>query len=91
MLRFIAKNSRIKLPAKGNLRFLSQTGQMLEKASPPVESTTSKASEPVSQSATEVSSQQFKKRSHTLTKFDKWVLVSAGKFKSIAEIPDTVA
>lgn len=93
MLRFIAKRSTINLPAIENIRFLSQTGRLLEKPSPPAESeakaSESKASEATSKPAAD--GQLFKKRSHTLSNFDKYVLVSSGKFKSKAEVPDTVA
>lgn len=92
MLRFIAKSTTIKLPAVENIRCLSQTAHLLEKDSPPAETTPkAKAPEPASQPAADSTSQQFKKRSHTLSKFDKYVLVSSGKFKTRADIPDTVA
>lgn len=91
MLRLIAK-SATGIRSLENVRFLSQTGRILEKASssPPAE-TKPPATQPASEPAADATGQIFKKKSHTLTNFDKRVLVSTGKFKSIDEVPDTVA
>lgn len=75
-----------------NVRFLSRTCRILEKASssPPAETKPS-ATQPPSEPSADATNQIFKKKSHTLTNFDKRILVSVGKFKSIDEVPDTVA
>lgn len=85
MIRLFAKRSMAGVPAIRSLeqvRFLSQTGRILEKATPstPTESSTS-------QPAGDASGQQKKR---ILSYFDKRVLISTGHYKTIDEIPDNV-
>lgn len=87
MIRLFAKSSMVGLPAfrsLENVRFISQTGRILEKAT-----SSTPAETPASQSASGSPLKPTKKRA--LTNFDKRVLVSTGKYKTVDEVPEDVA
>lgn len=94
MIRLLTKTATARLSSFRTLehvRFVSQTQRVFEKSdatkpsSAPVES---QSSAPPTDA-----SQPWQKKTHhrTLSNFDKRVLVSSGKYKTIDEVPDKVA
>lgn len=90
MIRLFALRATIGFPVRQtieNVRFFSQSNRFLEKIPSPLDTQSS-----VPQSTIDPNKPWQKQSQHrTLSKFDKRVLVSVGKYKSIDEVPDKVA
>ncbi|XP_055321373.1 UPF0389 protein GA21628 [Sitodiplosis mosellana] len=101
MMRLFAKTTAAQLSSLRtleNVRFVSQTPRLLEKSdaskptTPPAESQSPTPTADAPQPAAEGSQPwQQKKSLHTVNNFDKRVLVSSGKYKTIDEVPERVA
>lgn len=98
MLRLFTKSALTRMSSTStleNVRFLSQTSRMYEKSSASSTPTESQSPQtPASQASTNTAqpAQPWEKTTKytNVTGFDKRVLVSVGKYKSIAEVPDKV-
>ncbi|XP_031616703.1 UPF0389 protein CG9231-like [Contarinia nasturtii] len=96
MLRLFTKTAlaRISHPKLENVRFLSQTKCVFEKT--PASSTSNESQSPqtpANQAPTDAAqTQPWQKKSQyrNVTNFDKRVLVSVGKYKSLNDVPDKV-
>lgn len=100
MIRLITKTATARLSSFRTLehvRFVSQTQRVFEKSdatkpsSTPVESQSQAPATDASQPAAGSQPWQKKTNHRTVSNFDKRVLVSTGKYKTIDEVPDKLA
>lgn len=95
MIRFITKTLMARMPRQssfGSVRFLSQSNRMFDK----VIATPNLTQSPTSSMKTQENPDPALKRawdSHSMTvsNFDKRILVSVGKYKSIQDVPKEVS
>lgn len=96
MIRVFAKTTVARLSSLRtleNVRFVSQTPRILEKSDASKSSSTPVESQSPASEPTADGSQPWQKQKslRKLTNFDKRVLVSSGKFKTLDEVPDNIA